>query len=69
MLHLSISRNAANEIRVEYIGPDRLAAENAFKAPQPDSVSAEVFTFLEQSRFRRVTPAAAPAATPARKGK
>jgi hypothetical protein len=61
-LHLTISRTATGEVRVEYIGPDRIAAQNAYETNIEGAVVVEYFPFMEAQRIRKISLQPAPIA-------
>lgn len=59
-LHLTLSRTASGEVRVEYIGPDRLAAQNSFETSIEGAVAVEYYPYLEAQRIRKIALPAEP---------
>ena len=53
-LHLVTSVTASGEIRSEYLGPDRLAAQAAYASPAAGAVRASLYSFLEVTASKAV---------------
>jgi len=56
-LHLVVSVSATGEIRSEYLGPDRLAAQNAYASNIPDAVQVGYFPYVQVAQIRKQKPA------------
>jgi hypothetical protein len=53
-VHLSISHLATGEIRLDYLGPDRLAAQNAYAAaPAAGVVLKEYYPYLQVEQRKK----------------
>jgi hypothetical protein len=63
-LHLTISRTALGEVRVEYIGPDRLTAQKAYETNIEGAAVVEYFPFMEAQRIRKTPRLTASIAVP-----
>lgn len=59
-LHLIISRDAADKIRIEYIGADRVEAQEKYEAAGKAGETVELYSFLQLTRRRRIEAAPAP---------
>jgi hypothetical protein len=57
-VHATISFSSTGEVRVEYIGPDRQAAQKAYETPAADSAGVWLVPFLDPQRIRKLMPAA-----------
>jgi hypothetical protein len=57
-LHLVVSVSASGEIRQEYLGPDRLAAQKTYATNIPDAVQVGYFPFLQVAQLRKIKSAA-----------
>jgi len=53
-VHLVISHTATGEIRLDYLGPDRLAAQNAYAAaPAADVVLKEYCPYIQSQQRKK----------------
>jgi hypothetical protein len=59
-LHLIISRDASGKIRTEYIGADRVEAQDIYEAAGKAGETVELYSFLQLTRRRRIEVALAP---------
>jgi len=53
-LHLVTSVTSSGEIRSEYLGPDRLAAQAAYASPAAGAVRASLYSFLEATASKAI---------------
>lgn len=52
-LHLVVSVTIAGEVRSEYLGPDRLAAQKVYASNIPDAVQVGYFPYVQVAQIRK----------------